>query len=458
MHGRYGYGQPMAEASTSRLPQAPPLRHRPSRSLDSYLPQARAQHHARNSTRQTETERDDDQTPFTISPPLPSDFDAFTATHDQGRWSRYTRGLTTTADPTSYGLLGDLEAVTATQTRATTRATTPAHHQRQRRNTIATRTGDDDASFGYVSGEREREMEMRYGRQESAVSAAYTNGNGVGTGSVQQAPSLRRMKPSSRIRSGDVQTRFKPERDAIDYEMVETRIVEEGPERTVSISKWREQVIRETDEDDDMSVYYLNAEGQQLHTEHRGVRREASNNLTQDNSRSRLVTESTRTLIPPDPFTFFPSSPPFHAKKEDLTTGAIGTNGKLPTNKNAGLNSQSSISSIHLAPPKAKDSLSSPVAPASPNGANVPPAPNNATNNTSGNASSLESVLNSCQPSLLHIGPVLHLVGISRGEDLHALARLGEDTRNREVRSEVLRMGVSLLEWAVLLDRVERGL
>lgn len=37
-------------------------------------------------------------------------------------------------------------------------------------------------------------------------------------------------------------------------------MLEEGPERTVSISTWREQAIQETDSDDAMSVYYVNAE------------------------------------------------------------------------------------------------------------------------------------------------------------------------------------------------------
>lgn len=45
-----------------------------------------------------------------------------------------------------------------------------------------------------------------------------------------------------------------------DYEIVEYEIVEEGPERTVSISTWREQAIQEADSDDAMSVYYVTAD------------------------------------------------------------------------------------------------------------------------------------------------------------------------------------------------------
>jgi hypothetical protein len=66
----------------------------------------------------------------------------------------------------------------------------------------------------------------------------------------------------------------------------------------------------------------------------------------------------------------------------------------------------------------------------------------------------LKDVLASCEPSLTHIAPVLQRVGIARVEHLRAVARLSEENRNREVREEVLRMGVTLVEWAILLDKL----
>ncbi|KAJ7069091.1 hypothetical protein C8F01DRAFT_1245298 [Mycena amicta] len=293
-------------------------------------------------------------TPFT-SPPLADDFDAITIPTTQ-RWSRYTRP--TTAYPNSERLLAQLEAVTAT------RPSTAAYHHR-RTNTIP------NPSIGTSADERCR----------------------------APGPNLRRTK--DRIKSGDVRAQLRSENhgNTVDYEMVENRVVEEGPERTVSISKWREQVIRDTDTDDDMSVYYLNAEGRV----HRGA---------------VVAGEPDGTLIQPD---FIPPKfPPFHAKKP----------------KSHG-SDNSSISSIQLAAPKAKDSLSTSPSPPSP---------------------SLETILSTCQPTLLHIAPVLRSVGIAGPEHLRALALLSEETRNREVRSAVLGMGVSLLEWAVLLDRVSKGL
>ncbi|KAF9222899.1 hypothetical protein BS17DRAFT_782775 [Gyrodon lividus] len=75
----------------------------------------------------------------------------------------------------------------------------------------------------------------------------------------------------------------------------------------------------------------------------------------------------------------------------------------------------------------------------------------------SASASSVEIVLASCQPSLLHIAPVLSSLGIRRDEHLRALARLREETRDREMKEEMLKQGVTVLEWAILMDKL-RGL
>jgi len=73
----------------------------------------------------------------------------------------------------------------------------------------------------------------------------------------------------------------------------------------------------------------------------------------------------------------------------------------------------------------------------------------------SSSTSSVEEVLASCQPSLLHIAPVLSNLGIRHQEHLHALARLREETRDREMKEEMLKQGVTLLEWAILVDKLQ---
>lgn len=81
-----------------------------------------------------------------------------------------------------------------------------------------------------------------------------------------------------------------------------------------------------------------------------------------------------------------------------------------------------------------------------------PPAP---VRSRSSSTSSIEGVLVSCRPSLLHIAPVLSNLGIRRQEHLRALARLREETRDREMKEEMLKQGVTLLEWAILVDKLQ---
>ncbi|EJF63291.1 hypothetical protein DICSQDRAFT_179290 [Dichomitus squalens LYAD-421 SS1] len=69
--------------------------------------------------------------------------------------------------------------------------------------------------------------------------------------------------------------------------------------------------------------------------------------------------------------------------------------------------------------------------------------------------SSVEVILSSCDPSLLHIAPILYDLGIKRVDHLRAIARLGEGTRDREVKEEALRRGVTVLEWAIFLDKLQ---
>ncbi|OJA15821.1 hypothetical protein AZE42_04032 [Rhizopogon vesiculosus] len=69
--------------------------------------------------------------------------------------------------------------------------------------------------------------------------------------------------------------------------------------------------------------------------------------------------------------------------------------------------------------------------------------------------SAVEMILASCQPTLLHIAPVLASLGIRREEHLRALVRLREETRDREMKEEVLKQGVTVLEWAILMDRLQ---
>ena len=63
-------------------------------------------------------------------------------------------------------------------------------------------------------------------------------------------------------------------------------------------------------------------------------------------------------------------------------------------------------------------------------------------------------MLASCQPSLLHIAPILDDLGVREDDHLTALARMREETRDREVKEEALKMGVTVVEWAILIDKL----
>jgi hypothetical protein len=67
----------------------------------------------------------------------------------------------------------------------------------------------------------------------------------------------------------------------------------------------------------------------------------------------------------------------------------------------------------------------------------------------------IETVLASCQPSLLHLLPILEELGVRRSEHMTALARMREQTRDREVKEEALRKGVTVVEWAILIDKLQ---
>ncbi len=70
-------------------------------------------------------------------------------------------------------------------------------------------------------------------------------------------------------------------------------------------------------------------------------------------------------------------------------------------------------------------------------------------------AAQIESVLSSCQPSLLHLLPILEELGVRRSEHMTALARMREETRDREVKEEALKKGVTVVEWAILIDKLQ---
>ncbi|KAF9009602.1 hypothetical protein BDQ17DRAFT_1348410 [Cyathus striatus] len=66
-----------------------------------------------------------------------------------------------------------------------------------------------------------------------------------------------------------------------------------------------------------------------------------------------------------------------------------------------------------------------------------------------------DQILDSCKPSLLHISPILANMGITSEGHLRAMKRLSEETGDKELKEEALGLGMTVIEWAILLDKVQ---
>jgi hypothetical protein len=69
-------------------------------------------------------------------------------------------------------------------------------------------------------------------------------------------------------------------------------------------------------------------------------------------------------------------------------------------------------------------------------------------------ASTLELVLSSCQPPLAHLAQTLENLGVRKEEHLRAITKMNDETRDREIKEEALKNGVTVVEWAIFLDKL----
>ncbi|KAJ7194236.1 hypothetical protein GGX14DRAFT_476681 [Mycena pura] len=388
------------------------------------------------------------ETPCT-SPPLPDDFDAITTR----RCSRTTK--TTTVEQTSSGLFDQLDAVTRATSTTPAAASTIVNFRRRRK-----KGGGD---------------EWNPRRPQQSEDGAQDRG-------------LRRTRGKDRIKSGMMHGNGHARTGPVagqDYEIVEHQVLEEGPERTVSISRWREQVIQDTDSDDDMSIYYLNAEGCVQNGGgpvylSPGVRRLGSilsigrsDNLGGTSGRRGESSRSRRDVPVQASASLLRGT---HSEQQQGPEGerAATSSGQAATsavNKKSEMNLShrpGSKKSATRSRPSSRRRTSTPRGSGTlihqPDVSDSPPFRAKRSDNGSSISSihftptvpiqTLEHVLVSCEPSLLHVAPILQRIGILRTEHLRAVGRLTEETRNKEVKEEVLKLGVTVVEWAILLDKL----
>jgi hypothetical protein len=290
-----------------------------------------------------------------------------------------------------------------------------------------------------------------------------------------------------------------------DYRMIDRRIIEDGPERTVTVSTWREEVARRASSE--MSVYYVNPDdyvtspsamkvGGRAQSKKKEPGRHdredwSSDSLDMSNQRDHARRKQVFTGRPllkvglekvdsthrgdgyyqprSEPLPEARSNPPFSPldRVKSPTNASISTRGKQRSS-NAARGSHETIDAPRMyatIPEQAHTSHSSRTPPrtSTPTKGRLPPPSFHPTSSGSSISSfneistaSFKIILSSCSPSLLHLMPALLRLGIRTEEHLRAIANMNEDTRDREVKEEALRNGVTIMEWAILLDRLRR--
>ncbi|KAF8955957.1 hypothetical protein BDZ97DRAFT_1854189 [Flammula alnicola] len=284
------------------------------------------------------------------------------------------------------------------------------------------------------------------------------------------------------------------------YEIVDHRIIENNPERTVEISTWREEATKKPkpeEEEDTMSIYYISADEYAQEGEHEhanetiakvewrvdasevppegmdyaqtgstsrqksagdGVSNPSTSKNTQERTKSNSWRQRSETgkgvtsplqrerTISPSTSEKEPSSSP-----NDTPTGGHQV-AETPT---AGSSAPERKPSQRVPRQRGRYKESTPID-NQPSQSLFHPTQSGSTISSIKSESTVqfEAILHSCEPSLLHIAPILRSLGIRRMEHLRAVARLTPTTRDREIKEDALRLGITVMEWAILVDKI----
>lgn len=241
----------------------------------------------------------------------------------------------------------------------------------------------------------------------------------------------------------------------VQMELVEERILEDGPTRTISV--WREQVATDTAKE---RVPQIHVPGPTNVKRHRRTQSDAGDGQATGIPVSARLTDGREIINRARNMSSVRGGGLALASTRDLTLVQPIPNSPLKKSFNA----QSDASLLEPAPQqsprKASRTLTggsiranSPVL--SRKQGRMQATGGGSLSGTSSGASTLELLLASCQPSLLHLTEPLQDLGIQREEHLRALAKMHEETRDREVKEEALKRGVTVVEWAIFLDKLK---
>ncbi|KAF9527506.1 hypothetical protein CPB83DRAFT_855895 [Crepidotus variabilis] len=273
------------------------------------------------------------------------------------------------------------------------------------------------------------------------------------------------------------------------YEMVNRQIIENNQEKTVELSTWREQGSDKVKQEDAerISVYYISADEYALEQEQlreevwRFEETDGTANINVDPFKGAETSRTTnRTVQHHQPSTHsrsfsHPTQPPIQPLPASaLRDGTISPS----TSEKEGSSQPSRLPDVI----RRSHHISTATSPNPKNGAHSVSLPRNRrrykestplvsqdqprslfhptqsgstiSSIKSDSATAFESVLESCEPSLLHIAPLLRSLGIRRVEHLRAIERLTPATRDRELKENALRLGITVMEWAILVDKL----
>ncbi|KAF8271921.1 hypothetical protein EI94DRAFT_1783871 [Lactarius quietus] len=363
--------------------------------------------------------------PPPTSAPLPDDFDAITDTRDG----------TTIYDDAGNSALGiDYDAMTMTAAAAHERPLPiyapvplsptrnhPTSPLRQRRAASPSRSLVEPDLRSAGNGDMPHSKGLSHGKARSVAGDRFAR-RSLGTGNH---PSTSAVPPPLPFPPGKGPAAGR-------NDLVEKKVLEDGPERTISV--WRESVAKNSSEVGDGDN-----DGRSDLDSHAGRRRRVESVAHAGSAKSKG-----------------------HRSKDSADFTEIQGSSLQPSvsgRSTTPLASALPINSIPQpsTPQKPQRRMPVPVSPsAGPKGSEYSASPSNATSQTKvTSAAYIESVLSSCRPSLLHLLPILEELGVRRSEHMTALARMREETRDREVKEEALKKGVTIVEWAILIDKLQ---
>ncbi|KIY74052.1 hypothetical protein CYLTODRAFT_416324 [Cylindrobasidium torrendii FP15055 ss-10] len=447
----------------------------------------------------------------TTSPPLHDDFDAIT-TQPPTEWNNRASWVPTTApmpsdfDEISYSALTGPAPSHSGVNRRVRDYTTPFQSTRRTQSFTSgpSRTSSrhpSQLSFSQTPRRQlshdELEMELvdygEFGEYTREMQQVFPSSRGfeVSVSKTSTRHPRRGDLPSNPVRR-PANWSARPGRGAPKgtvYDMVRDKVLEDTGEKTVIISTWRERVAEET-KTEDMSVYYLSPRDYEFQEEAFRARQEAqgkdvdsSDGMSVDeqgspwspagierrrNTSLRPRNDSIASLRTPEGHRSVNSSTtprkiPFAStpqkKREDIARHASErprTSSPMPSPLEIIRDRRISRSHTPVRHPTSFGGSSSSPREKRPSPPFIPTRSGSTISSIKSKATThFQHILASCDPPLMHLSDTLVGLGINSEEHLRAMGRMKDEVRDKVVKEEAFRQGVTVMEWALLLDKVQ---